>query len=147
LTAFGKNKRGVTLLELLIVLSIMTLIISLPLVSFGRFAGNTKLKMAARNVSSVLKLAKSYSVAANANHSFNTNLTEFWIKNEVTTKTVDDIYTLPETITFASPVSITFRPSPGQPTIVNSINIILVGPRGDTKTLKVSDTAGKVVIE
>lgn len=152
------NRRAVTLLELLIVLSIMTLIVSLPLVSFGKFANTTKLNVAAKNVSAVLKLAKSYAVSSGNDYSFRVNtdiasptvFKEFWITNDIiptTPKTVDDVYKLPETITFVNTtplVPITFKPSSGQASVVE---IVLQNTKGDTKKIKVSDTSGKIIIE
>lgn len=152
------NRRAVTLLELLIVLSIMTLIISLPLVSFGKFAGTTKLNVAAKNVSAVLKLAKSYAVSSGNDYSFRVNtdivsptvFKEFWITNDIiptTPKIVDDVYKLPETITFVNTtplVPITFKSSSGQASVVE---IVLQNTKGDTKKIKVSDTSGKIIIE
>lgn len=149
MTGFVKNKRGVTLLELLIVLSIMTLIVSLPLVSFGKFANTTKLNVAAKNVSAVLKLVKSYAVSTSSDHSFNidaTNLSEFWVA-DAAAQVVGDKYKLPETITFANiapPPPITFKPLSGSSSIVE---ITLRNTKGDMKKIKVSDTSGKIIIE
>lgn len=152
------NRRAVTLLELLIVLSIMTLIISLPLVSFGKFANTTKLNVAAKNVSAVLKLAKSYAVSGGNDCSVRVNIDgassaafkEFWITNDVdpaNPKMVDDVYKLPETVTFASTtpqIPITFKPSSGKAEV---IEIALKNAKDDTKKIKVSDTSGKIIIE
>ncbi len=151
MTRFEKNNRAVTLLELLIVLSIMTLIISLPLVSFGKFANTTKLNVAAKNVSAVLRLAKSYAISAASNYSLNINTAnfgEFWITDDgPPAKTVDDVYKLPETVTFANStpqIPITFKPSSGQASVVE---ITLKNTKGDKKKIKVSNTSGKIIIE
>jgi Tfp pilus assembly protein FimT len=127
----------------------MTLIIGLPMVSFGRFSRTAKLNVAAKNVSAVLRLAKSYAVSAGSDYSFKintTNLSEFWITDDAAAKTMDDIYELPATVTFVSATPetpITFKSSSGKADVVE---ITLENTKGDKKSIKVSNTSGKIII-
>ncbi len=61
--ASRKAQAGVTLLELLIVLSIMAIVAALVVPMFGSGVSNTELKSAARQVAAGLRLARSEAVA------------------------------------------------------------------------------------
>jgi general secretion pathway protein H len=60
--------RGVTLLELLVVLSIMGLVAALVIPSFGSGPSTTELKSAARQMAAALRLARSEALATRREH-------------------------------------------------------------------------------
>jgi general secretion pathway protein H len=60
--------RGVSLLELLVVLSIMGLVAALVIPSFGSGVSTTELKSAARQMAAALRLARSEALATRREH-------------------------------------------------------------------------------
>jgi general secretion pathway protein H len=65
----GFSSRGVTLLELLIVLMLMALISAVMIPTFGSGVSNTELKVAARQLAAGLRLARSQAISQRAESS------------------------------------------------------------------------------
>ncbi|MBI1871651.1 MAG: GspH/FimT family pseudopilin [Chlamydiae bacterium] len=84
------NKKGFTLIELLIVILIIGLIVLLGLPTFTKFGSNIRLKSAAQQVASLLRMARGIATTQNISttvtiYTSNTNITQAANKIYITT--------------------------------------------------------------
>ena len=72
----SKSRKGVTLMEILVVLVIMGMLSLIAMPTFFSFTKNTRLKGAARVISSALRNARSYAITQRINYAVAIYLTE-----------------------------------------------------------------------
>ncbi|MFH1778234.1 MAG: GspH/FimT family pseudopilin [Candidatus Omnitrophota bacterium] len=102
--------RGITLVEILVVLFIISAMFGMSLMLFAGFGNDLKLNAAAREIASVLRTARSYAISHNAQYSveFPAGGNEFWISRDG--NVVERRYRLPANINRKSgPDQIEFR--------------------------------------
>ncbi len=66
----GKLLKGFTLMEMMVVITIMFIVIAIALPNFWGGRGSTELKGAARRITSTLRIAKGYAEAQNDTYDF-----------------------------------------------------------------------------
>lgn len=67
-SSIGKNKAGMTLVELLVVLGVIALIVGMSVPALSQYTARTRLKTATRQLVGLLSLARSLSVGSQEGH-------------------------------------------------------------------------------
>jgi len=139
-------KRGFTLIEMAIVLVIMLAFLAMSIPFFSGFSSNTGLKTAEREITTMLRTARSYAVSQNTN--FNAvfdgtaSPNTYRIANFSGT-TVDKAYSLPNGVSYSTSVltTVTFTPNGGL-TGPSASNTVTVRNNKGSKTITVNRITG-----
>ena len=151
------NKRGITLMELIIVMAIIAVGAVLMVPNIAAWLPNYRLKSATRDIVSSMRVAQIKAVTSNVEYRvfFNDGDKSYVIQRQTTAGVnnyVDEGGTqpLPSGITFAddsgwfvSNKYVTFNPN----STAVSGNVVLTNPKGAKKKIVVLSTTGRIRIE
>jgi len=151
------NRRGVTLIELVIVMIIIAILAALSVPSFGVWMAHYRLRTAARDVVTVMRTAQMRAVSYNMPYgvSFNSATSQFQLYRDSGGLQVDGAASpLPKGITYNSIVGLPNGPG-DQPFISFSPNssasasgtIVLRNSKGKDKTIQISAASGRVTVQ
>lgn len=144
------NKRGVTLLELVIVFAIIAIGAVLAIPNLGPWVANYRLRTATRDITSTLRVAQMRAVSVNLNYqvAFDLGARTFILRRNTGGVWVDEgiAQTLPTGISIATNFGTTLTFNPNS-TITPGItsDITLQSTKG-TRTIRVLSSTGKITI-
>ena len=147
------RQKAFTLLETIVVLTIMALFFAVSIPLFSRFVEKSKLETAARNIVSTLRTARSYAISNNATYDvvFDAVSTphQYYIQDEGS-NVIDKKYKLPteiqfNTIGFAGNAA-SFL-STGELSETSPDTSVIIEDSNSTKTITVERTTGRVKVE
>ena len=145
------NKKGITLLELIVVMVIIAIGAVLMVPNIGSWLPHYRLRTAARDIVSTMRVAQMKAVASNVPyqvHFVDANDT-YVLQRQSGGLFVDDgaVQSLPSEITFNGTVfpndNAVFNPN----STASAGSIILTNPRGNQKTISVFSTTGRVRVQ
>ncbi len=143
-----RNRKGFTLLEIIIVLVIMVSFISMAIPFFGRLFPSMGLNNTARQIVTVLRTARSYAITNNANYNvvftIATEPDRFYITNAAGTM-MDKGYPTPVGVNLGANDTVTFTQGGGLTNAANKTVTISAG--SSTKTINVNGITGVVQIQ
>lgn len=148
-----KSRQGFTLIEILVVLGIIAIVFTISVPFFSRFTSGQRLKVATREISSVLQAARSYATTRHRAYyvNFDREKGEFWISYvdpKLGETTVEKIFNLPQAIditqTDFTNDRVEFKPTGGA---VEGGSIWIADKRGNIRRIVVSKVTGSVKIE
>jgi general secretion pathway protein H len=146
------NKKGVTIIELIIVIVIIAVGAVLLAPNIGAWLNNYRLRTATRDVVSILRVAQMKAVSSSMDYrvSFNVaggnyilqyNTSGLWV-NDGSTQSLPSKVTFSTTFTNPTDMAL-FRNDSSS----NGGSIIIQNARGDRKTITVLFTTGKITIK
>lgn len=149
------GRKGFTLLEMAIVLVILLTFLAMSVPFFANFSSVTGMNTASREISTLLRTARSYAIAQNRDYAavFDTTTipNRFWIYNS--NPPAPDVphvegkgFVMPSGVTFDAPVTVTFT-STGGITGGVDVTITIRNTKGKTKAIKVYNVTGMVEIQ
>lgn len=147
------NKKGVTLIELIVVLVIIAIGAVLLAPNIGVWLPNYRLRSATRDIASTMRLAQMKAVSSNMQYRVNLNAVEVGVNSYVLQRNtggwVNDgaIQTLPAGITINQ---INFPDSHAEfnPNSTSSTgSMTLINTKGTTKTITLTPSTGKIKTE
>lgn len=149
------NRFGFSLLELLVVLAIMALLTAMSAPAISGYLKGARLKGGARQIASTLRMARQLAITNRAVYSvdFITAANQFYVNDGI--NVVDEIRTLPETITYSS-WTITDSDSddnldaeftPRGSYVGSSASISIINTAGDTRQITITNTTGRVKVQ
>lgn len=151
---------GFTLLETIIVLTIITIVFAVSIPLFSRLAESAKLNTAARSVVSVLRTARGYAISQNTNYYVFFDSVSYYISDtDDGINIIEKVYELPTGITFQIPIDFTggaggadgdgacFRPTGELDEVAQDTSIVLQDAGGELRTITVERTTGRVRID
>jgi prepilin-type N-terminal cleavage/methylation domain-containing protein len=148
------NKRGITLMELIIVMAIIAVGAVLMVPNIAAWLPNYRLKSATRDIVSTMRVAQMKAVTSNVQYRVNFNdVPNGYIIQHQTTSGVNDFVdeggtqSLPsgitlDSITFGGGL-VVFNPN----STASSGNMLLKNPKGGQKKITVLSTTGRVSVE
>jgi prepilin-type N-terminal cleavage/methylation domain-containing protein len=148
------NKRGITLMELIIVMAIIAMGAVLMVPNIAAWLPNYRLRSATRDIVSSMRVAQMKAVTSNIQYrvSFDNGNNSYVIQRQTTAglnNFVDEggTQSLPLGITFNSITFggslVVFNPN----STASSGNMVLKNPKGTQKTISVLSTTGRVRVE
>jgi prepilin-type N-terminal cleavage/methylation domain-containing protein len=149
------GRKGFTLIEMTIVLVIILAFLAMSVPFFANFSSSTGVNTATREVSTLLRTARSYAITLNRNIQavFDTTTVpnRFWIYDPTppapdTEHMIGKGLVLPTGVTFDAPVTVTFT-STGGVTGGADVTITVGNAKGKTKAIKVYYVTGMVEIQ
>ena len=151
-TSGNFNRKGFTLIEITIVIVIIALLISMSVPFFGNLFTSMGLKVAAREISTTLRTARSYAVARNDNHSViftSDGVTAtpdiFYVTDSGGTM-VDKGHKTNPGVSITAATTITFVPSGGLDS-GSATSVTAQNTKGDTIQVSVNSVTGMVEIQ
>lgn len=140
------SRRGFTLIEMAIVLVIILAFLAMSIPFFANFSGSTGMNTANREVTTLLRTARSYAVSQNANFNavFDTAVTPntYRITNNAGT-TLDKTYVLPNGVSFTATTTITFTPNGGL-TSTSPTAVTIRNNKNPDRTINLNSTTGAI---
>ncbi len=146
------NRKGITLIELIIVMTIIAIAALLMVPNIGAWLPNYRLKGAARDIVSTMRLAQMKAASTNMSYrvTFDGGDNSYIVQYQTTAGLTDEgaRQTLPTGITMAINLDggvnyAVFNPN----STSSSGNIQLQNPRGGRKTITLFSTTGRVRID
>lgn len=145
----ARTRNGYTLIEMLVVLGIILLVLGMGAPFFHNFSGGSSLKIAAREVGTVLRTARSYAMSRNENYEafFDAATNTYSIRRSSDGTTMDRVYLLPSGVTFAASATIRFTANGGiaSDCPTNPPNVTVTS-KGVNKQVTVETATGAVTI-
>jgi prepilin-type N-terminal cleavage/methylation domain-containing protein len=148
------NKKGITLMELIIVMAIIAMGAVLMVPNIAAWLPNYRLRSATRDIVSSMRVAQMKAVSNNVMYrvSFNSGNNNYVLQRQTTSGVNNfvnegETQPLPSGITFDS-ISfggglVVFNPN----STASSGNMVLKNPKGTQKTISVLSTTGRVRVE
>ncbi len=145
------KKSGFTIIEALIVLTIIAAILGMSIPQLSRFTRHSSINSAAPQILNILRTARSFAISRNSNYAVNFDNTIIpnvvWI-TDPTNNIIGKRYNLPKTvrisnITFLND-RVTFKPTGG--ISGNNGSVTITDTAGVTKQIAVINTTGRVKI-
>jgi prepilin-type N-terminal cleavage/methylation domain-containing protein len=147
------KRRGFTLIEMTIVLVIILAFLAMSVPFFANFSSSTGINTATREISTLLRTARSYAITQNSDYNavFDTTTVpnRFWIYDPAPpgeAHIVGKGLSLPTGVTFSAPVTVIFT-STGGITGGADVTITISNAKGKTKSIKVYQVTGMVEIQ
>lgn len=141
------SRRGFTLIEMAIVLVIILAFLAMSIPFFGNFSDRASLNAAQREITTLLRTARSYAISQGTNFDaiFNAAVTPntYNIQRSDSTAPLDKTYQLPAGATFSGTTTITFTPNGGL-TSTSPLTITVQNRKGDTRTITLNRTTGAI---
>jgi prepilin-type N-terminal cleavage/methylation domain-containing protein len=141
------NKKGVTLLELIVVMAIIAIGAVLTVPSFGPWLANYRLRTATRDITSTLRTAQMKAVSNNVDYEvFFAGSTYILRRNSLGIPVPDGVtQTLPNGISIVLPVNnpLTFSPNSSS----NGGTVTLTNTKGSQRAITVSLSTGRIAIQ
>ena len=145
------NRKGVTLIELIVVFVIIAIGAALTIPNMGSWIQSYRLRSGGRDIVSTMRVAQMRAVSNNFDYrvSFDTGAGTYILQRNTGGIWVDDgaAQTLPTGIRINDPVPtnnpITFSPNSSS----NGGTVYLKNPKGTPRTIKVSLSTGRITIE
>jgi len=155
---FVMNRRGVTLIELITVMVIISVLAALSIPAFGTWMAHYRLRTAARDVVSAMRTAQMRAVSYNLRHgvAFDSVNNQFQLYRDSGGLQADGaINPLPKGVTYNSIVGLPTDGPGGLPfisffpnsTASASGSITLRNSKGKDKTIQISMASGRVTIQ
>ncbi len=152
------KRRAFTLLETMIVLAIMAVFFAVSVPFFSGFTERTKLETSARSIVSVLRTARAYAIANNADYYAvcdTSTVPESYYVSADSVNAVDKKNKLPAGISFdivgftkgTAGTSAAFKATGELDEIAKETFVIIKDKEGNTKTIKVERTTGRARID
>ncbi|MDP2920839.1 MAG: GspH/FimT family pseudopilin [Candidatus Omnitrophota bacterium] len=152
------NRRGFTLVEMLVVLAIIGMLLGISIPFTSGFGKGLKIKTTARSISGVLRVAKSNAVTFRKNYSvvFDVKNSLYWIEGP-SGQVYEKKYFLPSPVKFmikgdeeADPVTfdndrVVFNPSGAVEGSGGSVTF--TDKQGDSRTITITATTGRINID
>lgn len=152
------GKRGLTFIEILVVLAIIAMVLGMSVPFFSGFGTSSRLRAASRELASVLRMARGHAITYRNDHSVHFDLTETPHQYYVTDQEdalVEKKYSLPKSIEIKAPQgedpitfpedTLIFKPTGGLASPSGAI--IITDKRDNTKTITVNGVTGRIRIE
>ena len=141
------NKKGVTLIELIVVFAIIAIGAVLAVPSFGPWLANYRLRTATRDITSNLRTAQMRAVSNNVDYQVSFSGGSYILQRNTGGLWVDEgtAQTLPNGISIIPPVNnpLTFSPNSSS----NGGTIVLQGARGTQRTITVLPSTARITIQ
>ncbi|NQT46352.1 MAG: type II transport protein GspH [Candidatus Omnitrophica bacterium] len=147
-----KTLKGFTFIETTVVLVIIAFVSAFSFPFFAKYLNRTKLESASRDITSTLRVARSYAITRNEDYFVKFELDGsglYWIAKNLTPDTPEKKEKLPQAVTFqaVSPTTkIIFNPRGALTSGINS-QIILRHKNGNEKWIDIYATTGTVKIK
>lgn len=141
---------GFTLVEMGIVLVIILAFLSMSVPFFANFSSSTGLNTAYREVSTLLKTARSYAITQNKDFNAVFDLSvipnKFWIEDASSKIIIDKGYSLPAGVSFTEAATVVFTPT-GALAENSATRTVIKNNRGKTKIITINSVTGTVEVE
>ncbi len=153
----GKEEKGFSLIEMMVVLAIIALVVGMSLPYFGRFTGGNALRASTRQISSLIYTARSLAITHRKPYAVTFDVMEgdVAVKDAGSSELVEKQYHLPETISLehpegADPVGfkddrIVFTPTGGVSGETGTL--WLKDRKGNTAQITVHQSTGRLKVE
>ena len=146
--------KGITLVELLVVLAIIGLILGISVPGLTRYAGQLRLKSTTRQMVGLVSLARSLAISSRQNHAVVVDLDqrEVAVLNLASGEPLERVLRLPSGVTVEVDVGgepapeprIVFRPTGG---LEGRTTTLVLADRGRSNTITVTGTTGAVSVQ
>lgn len=147
------NKKGITLIELIVVMVIIAIGAVLLAPNIGAWLPNYRLRSATRDIASTMRTAQMKAVSNNLQYRVNLNTGDVGLKNYILQRNsggwIDDgaIQTLPPGITIAANTLPNQRAEFNPNSTSSSGSVTLLGSKGAQKRIFLTSATGRVRIE
>ena len=147
------NKKGITLIELIVVMVIIAIGAMLLVPNIGAWLPNYRLRSATRDIASVMRTAQMKAVSNNLQYRVNLNTGDVGPKNYILQRNsggwIDDgaIQTLPPGITIAANTLPNQRAEFNPNSTSSSGSVTLLGSKGAQRRITLTSATGRVRIE